>query len=95
MSASPDRKADLAAVWAAVPVAIVVLGAVAIQTSGGWDAIAFYFLRLFGVVVTALVAIVLGIMALTGQTKKKEKASLAVFVSIIAIVAAFVLMSEP
>jgi cytochrome bd-type quinol oxidase subunit 2 len=95
MSASPDRKADLAAVWAAVPVVIVALGAVAIQASEGWDAIAFYFLRLFGVVITALVAIAFGVLALTGRTKKKEKASLAVFVSIIAIVAAFALTSEP
>lgn len=94
MGAPADRHADLAAAWAVVAISIVVFGTVAIWSSRGWDAIAFYFRRLFAVGLTALVSIVLGAIAIKRESKKKEKAYLAILFSIIAVVAAFVLRAE-
>lgn len=90
MSAHPDRQANLAALWAAAPIVIVVLGAIAIKAASGWDAIALYFLRIFGVGLTALIPIFLAALALKRGTTKREKALLAIFVSVIAIVSAII-----
>ncbi|HEY8554164.1 MAG TPA: hypothetical protein VIL43_06475 [Burkholderiales bacterium] len=90
MSAHPDRQADLALLWAAASIVVVVLGAFAIRAASGWEAIALYFLRLFSVGLIALVPIVLAALALTRGTAKREKAILAVLVSAIAFVAAII-----
>lgn len=90
MSGHPDRQANLAIAWTAVPVAVVVLGAIANKTATGWDAIALYFLRLYGVGVTALIPIVLGALALKRGTIKREKALLAIFISVIAVISAII-----
>ena len=87
MSASSDRQADISAVLAALSVAIVALGELAIRVSGGWETIGFYFMRL-------LVTMILGFVAIARGTKKKEKAHLAIFISFIAFVASFVLWAE-
>ena len=90
MSMHPDRQANLAAMWTTVPVAIVALGAIAINTATGWNVIALYFVRIFGAVLTALIPIILGAMALKRGTAKREKALLAIFVSVIAMVSAII-----
>jgi hypothetical protein len=94
VSASSDRQADISAVLAALSVAIVALGELAIRVSGGWETIGFYFMRLLVVGLIALVTMILGFVAIARGTKKKEKAHLAIFISFIAFVASFVLWAE-
>lgn len=90
MSAHPDRQANLAIAWTAVPIVVAVLGAIAIKTATGWDAVALYFVRIFGVGLTALIPIILGALALKRGTTKREKALLAIFVSVIAVISAII-----
>jgi hypothetical protein len=86
MSSKPDRRADLAVLWMLAPIFVVVLGFVASKYGEGWDSVAYFFMFFALSIVLYLIPLTLGILSIKGNTEKKDKAILSIFVPLVVFI---------